>query len=100
MIIFVLFFSLTIITGQQNFSSLADGLLGITPQIKNSYVHSLQYLEAFTLNFATFFKFLKYQFYLFTNKARKLKAAESNQAKDSITKLWLATDKANRSPVV
>ena len=29
--------------------------------------------------------------------ARKLKVAESNQAKASLTKPWLATDKANRS---
>ena len=28
------------------------------------------------------------------------KVAESNQAKDRLTKPWLATDKANRSPVV
>ena len=36
----------------------------------------------------------------FTNKARKLKVAESNQAKASLTKQWLATDEANRSLVV
>ena len=30
----------------------------------------------------------------------KLKVAESNQAKASITKPWLATDEGNRSPVV
>ena len=48
-----------------------------------------------------FRKFLKYQFfYLFTNKARKLKFAESNEAKASLTKPWLASDEANRSPVV
>ena len=39
-------------------------------------------------------------FDLFTKKARKLKVAESNQAKASLTKPWLATDEANRSPVV
>ena len=39
-------------------------------------------------------------FVLFTNKARKLKVEESDQAKVSITKPWLATDEANRSPVV
>ena len=32
--------------------------------------------------------------------ARKLKVAESNQAKASISKSWLATDEANRSRVV
>ena len=37
---------------------------------------------------------------LFTNKARKLKVAESNQAEASPTKPWLAADEANRSPVV
>ena len=37
---------------------------------------------------------------LFTNKARKLNVAESNQAKASFMKLWLATDKVNCSPVV
>ena len=37
---------------------------------------------------------------LFTNKARKLKDAESNLAIVSLTKPWLATDEANRSPVV
>ena len=38
-------------------------------------------------------------FDLFSKKTRKLKDAESNQAKASLTKLWLANDKANRSPV-
>ena len=44
-----------------------------------------------------FSNFIKYQFLfdLFTKKARKLKVAESSQAKASLTKLWLATDKAN-----
>ena len=37
---------------------------------------------------------------LFTKKARKLKFAESNQPKASLTKLWLANDKASRSLVV
>ena len=32
--------------------------------------------------------------------ARKLKVAESNQAKASLTKPWLATDEAKRSLVV
>ena len=39
-------------------------------------------------------------FDLFTNKARKLNVAQSNQAKANLTKPWLATDEANRSPVV
>ena len=34
-------------------------------------------------------------FDLFTNQTRKLKGAESNQAKASLTKLWLATDEIN-----
>ena len=46
------------------------------------------------------FNFCNQFFYLFTNKARKLKGAESNQAKASLTKPWLAADEANRSPVV
>ena len=33
-------------------------------------------------------------------KARKLKVAELNQAKDSLKKPWLATDEANRLSVV
>ena len=40
----------------------------------------------------------KFLFDLFTNKARKLKVAESNQAKAGFTKPWLVTDEANRSP--
>ena len=49
-----------------------------------------------------FCKFLEYQFLfdLFTNKARKLKDAESNRARASLTEPWLATDEANCSPVV
>ena len=39
-------------------------------------------------------------FDLFTNKARKLQVAQSNQAKASLIKPWLAADEANRSPVV
>ena len=34
------------------------------------------------------------------NKASKRKVAESNQAKASLTKPWLATDKTNCSTVV
>ena len=50
-------------------------------------------------------KILKLQIFkisvdLFTNKARKLKIAESNQAKASLTEPWLATDEDNRSLVV
>ena len=40
-----------------------------------------------------------YLIYL-TNKARKQKVAESNQAEAGLTKPWLATDKTNRSLVV
>ena len=36
-------------------------------------------------------------FDLFTNRARKLKFAASNQANASLTKPWLATDEANLS---
>ena len=36
-------------------------------------------------------------FDLFTNTTRKLKVAQSNQAKASLTKPWLATDEANWS---
>ena len=41
---------------------------------------------------------ISFLFDLFTNNTRKI--AESIQAKASLTKPWLATDKANRSPVV
>ena len=51
-------------------------------------------------NFAIFFKISIFLFDLFTNKARKLKFSESIQAKARLTKPWLATDEANRSPVV
>ena len=49
-----------------------------------------------------FVKFLNicFLFDLFTNKARKLKVAESNQAKGSLTKQWLATDETDCSPGV
>ena len=36
---FCLFLSLTIITGQRSFSSLADGLLDITQERKNIFEH-------------------------------------------------------------
>ena len=99
---FCIFLSLTIVTDQQNFSSLADGLLDITPETKKIRTFSLQNLESFLLKFAIFGKFLKIRFLfdLFTNKARKLKVAESNQANASLTKPWLATFEANRLPVV
>ena len=32
--------------------------------------------------------------------ARKIKVAEAKQAKASLTKKWLSSDEANRSPVV
>ena len=40
---------------------------------------------------------MSYLFDLFTKKARKLKIAESNQAKDSLNKPWLATDEGNNT---
>ena len=40
---------------------------------------------------------MSFLFGLFTNKARKLKVAESNQSKASLTKPWLATDEADLS---
>ena len=43
---------------------------------------------------------ISFLFDSFTNKARKLRVAESNQDKASLSKPWLATDEANRSPVV
>ena len=43
---------------------------------------------------------ISFLFDLFTNKARKLKVEESIQASASFNKTWLATDKANGSPVL
>ena len=43
------------------------------------------------------FKIFKISVFLFTNNARKLKVAESDQATTSLTKPWLATDEASRS---
>ena len=43
---------------------------------------------------------MSFLFDLFTNKARKLKVAELNQAKASLNNPWLATDEANCLPVV
>ena len=90
------FLSLTIITGQRSFSSLADRLLNLTPETKNSFEHF--HCEIWK----PFFQILQISFLfdLFTNKAIKLKVAESNQAKASLSKPWLATDEANHSPVV
>ena len=39
-----------------------------------------------------FFKISIFLFGFFTNKVRKLKVAESSQAKASFTKPWIATD--------
>ena len=49
---FCLFLSLTIITGQRSFSSIADGLLDITPEIKNNFeqLHSEMFLNVFKLS--------------------------------------------------
>ena len=43
---------------------------------------------------------IRFLFHSFTNKARNLKVAGSNQAKAGFTKPWLATGEANRSLVV
>ena len=93
--------SLTIITGQRSFSSLSDWLLDITPETKICFEPSYCKIWKLFKNFSIFCKFLKYQLFdLITNKARKLKVTESNQSRASLTKPWLATNKANRSPVV
>ena len=62
-------------------------------QRKNSF-------ENFHCEIWKLFLELEFLFDFFHKKARKLKDAESEQGKASLTKLWLATDKANRSPVV
>ena len=70
------FLSLTIITGQRSFSSLADGLLDITQERKNTFEQfHCKIWKLFILNFAIFANFLNISFLfdLFTNKARKLK---------------------------
>ena len=79
------FVSSTIITAQRSFSGLADGLLDINPERKNSFECSLRNLIDFVLNFAIL-QILKNRFFIwfFTNIARKLKVAESNQAKASL----------------
>ena len=84
-------------TGRRNFLSLANGLLDKTPETKNGFE---RLLTAKSGNFLfKFCNFLKYQFFflfdLFTNKARQLKVAESNQAKASLSKPLLAADEAN-----
>ena len=64
-------------------------------------IFSLRNWETFKVcNIFQIFKLSVFLLDLFINKARKLKVAESNQAKASLTEKWLATDKANRSPVV
>ena len=66
-------------------------------------------MNIFTANSGSFsFKFYNimqifkecFLFDLFTNKARKLKVEESSQFSAGFNKPWLATDKANHSPVV
>ena len=93
------FLSLTIFTGQRSFSSLADGLLSITASQRIILNIFFAKSGSFLLNFAIFCKFSKYQF-IYLQKRLENKVAESNQAKASLTKPWLATDEANRSPVV
>ena len=70
------FLSLTIITGQRSFSSLADGLLDLTPETKKLDLKVFTAKSgSFSFKFAIS-KFLKYQFfYLFTNKARERNVA-------------------------
>ena len=64
-------------------------------------IFSTEKSENFSFKYAIFFKIsVFFLFDLFTNKARKLKVAKSNHAKASLTKLWLTTDEANRSPVI
>ena len=93
------FLRLTIITGQRSFSTVADGLLEITPETNNSFEHF--HCEICKLSFLILQIFkTSFLFDLVTNKARKLKVKESNQAKANLTKPWLATDEANRLPVV
>ena len=97
------FLSSTIITGQRSFSSVADGLVDITPETKvvlDKFL--LRNLEASLLIFAIFCKFLsiRFLFDLFTNKASKLKVEESNQAKANLAEPWLATNEATRLPPV
>ena len=72
------------------FSSLVEGLLDITPERKKIVSHfftpkagSFSFIFC---NIAIFFKISVFLFDLFTNKARKLKVAVSNQAKASLTK--------------
>ena len=80
---------------------LADGLLDSTPGHKIVRKIFTEKSGSF-LVLQNFANFLKYQFLfgLYTYKARKLIVVESNQAKARLTKPWLATDEANRSPVV
>ena len=101
MIAFCPFLSSTIITGQRSFSILADGLLNITPEkkivLKLSTAKSASFFEF--CNIWQIFKISVFSLiYLLTRLENKV--AVSNQAKASLTKPWLATDEANRSPVV
>ena len=68
----------TTIIGQQNFSSLGDGLLDGTFKTKNGY--------EFTAKLKTFFLILPFSVFsdLFINKARKLEVAVSNPIMEDI----------------
>ena len=68
---FCRFLSLTIITGQQNFWSLADGLHDNTPETKMvlTIFLTIGKFGNFFFDFSTF----SFLYYLNTNKARKLK---------------------------
>ena len=79
-----------IISIQRSFSSLADGLFDLTTGTKSSFEHF--HCEIWKLFFKKKLQNISFLFDSFTNKARKLKVAESNQAKGSLTKPWLASD--------
>ena len=87
---------LTIITGQRSFSSLAAGLLDVTPETENSFENFHCEIGELLLQF---FKLSVFFLYLLTRLENE-KFAESNQANASLTKPWLITDEAKRSSVV
>ena len=70
-------------TGQRSFSSLADGLLDITPETK-------------LVSGGFFSESILFLFDMISLLTR-LEVAEPNQGKANLTKTWLATDEVNRS---
>ena len=101
---FCLFLSLTIITGQQSFLSLADGLHDKNPDSKIVWVHFL-HCDMWKL----FFWILRFQFFLYdlvTKKARKFEVVVSNLIMEkipsslslSLSVCWLAFLIAPLSP--